>query len=137
MGNIIAGLLSIILQRSWESGQIPVDWKMANVVPVFKKGKKEDPCNYMPNSLTPVPDKTMEKLILEVTEKHLRDNAVIGHSQHGFMRGKSCFTNLISFYDKVTHLADQGKAADVVVLDFSKASDTVFPSTLLDKTSST
>jgi len=67
----------------------------------------------------------------------LRDNAVIGHSQHVFTRGKSCLTSLISFCDKVTHLADQGKLVDVVVLDFSKALDTVSHSVLLYKMSST
>ena len=78
----------------------------------------------------------MEKVILGVIEKHLRDNAVIGHSQHRFMRGKSCLANLISFYDKVTHLVDQGKPVDVMALDFSKAFDTVSHS-ILDKMSST
>lgn len=47
-----------------------------------------------------------------VPEKHLRDNAVIGPSQHGFARGKSCLTNSISFCDKVTQLVDQGKPGD-------------------------
>jgi len=55
----------------------------------------------------------------------MRDNAVIGHSQHGFMRGKLCLSNFICFYDKVTHLVDQGKPVDVVVLDFSKSFETV------------
>ncbi|KAK4831271.1 hypothetical protein QYF61_016741 [Mycteria americana] len=137
LADVIAGPLSIIFQWSWESGEVPVDWKMANVVPIFKNGKKEDPVNYRPVSLTSVPGKIMEKVILGVIEKHLRDNAVIGHSQHGFTRGKSCLTNLISFYDKVTHLVDQGKPVFVVGLDFSKAFDTVSHSILLDKMSST
>ena len=114
--DVIVGLLSIIFQRSWDSGKVPVDWKLANV-PIFKKGKKEDPGNYRPVSLTSVPGKIMENVILGVTEKHLRDNAVIGHSQHGFTRGKSCLTSLISFYDKVTHLVDQGKPVDVGVFN--------------------
>ncbi|XP_009955258.1 PREDICTED: bromodomain adjacent to zinc finger domain protein 2B-like [Leptosomus discolor] len=83
LADIIVGPLSIIFQWPWESGEVPVDWKLANVVPVFKKGKKEEPGNYRPVSLTSVPGKIMEKFILGVIEKHLRDNAVLGHSQHG------------------------------------------------------
>ncbi|PKU40958.1 rna-directed dna polymerase from mobile element jockey- hypothetical protein [Limosa lapponica baueri] len=55
----------------------------------------------------------------------MKEAQVIGPSQHGFMRGRSCFTNLIPFYDTVTRLVDEGKAVDVVHLDFSKAFDTV------------
>ncbi|GAB0208000.1 mitochondrial enolase superfamily member 1 [Grus japonensis] len=137
LADVIARPLSIIFQWSWESGEVPVDWKLANVVPTFKKGKKEAPGNYRPVSLTSVPGKIMEKIRLGVIEKHLKDNnAVIGHSQHGFVRGRACLTNLVSFYDKVTHPVDQGKPVDVIFLDFSKTFDTVSLSLLLDKMSS-
>lgn len=56
----------------------------------------------------------MEKAHLEVTEKHLGDNAVIGRREQGFMKGKSCLVNLIYFHDKVVHLIDQGKPGEVV-----------------------
>jgi len=49
------------------------------------------------------------------------------------MKGRSCFTNLISFYDQVTYLVDEGKSADIIYLDFSKALDTVPYSILLEK----
>lgn len=61
--NIIAGPC-IIFQRSWESGNVPGQVEDGNVVPIFKKGKKEDPGNYRPASLTSVPGKTTEKVIL-------------------------------------------------------------------------
>ena len=87
MADVIARPLSIISQWSWESGEVPIDWKLANIVPIFKS-KKEDPSNHRPVSLTSVPGKIMEKIMLGVIEKHLKDNVVIGHSQHRFMRGK-------------------------------------------------
>jgi len=75
----------------------------------------------------------MEQFILCALTGHVKDNQGIRPSQHGFMKGRSCLTNLISFYDKVTHLVDEGKAVDIVYLDFSKIFDTVPHSILLEK----
>ncbi|GAB0189223.1 mitochondrial enolase superfamily member 1 [Grus japonensis] len=65
--------------------------------------------------------------------QQVQDNQVIRPSQHGFMKGRSCLTNLISFYDKVTDSVDEGKTVDVVYLDFSKVFDIISHSILLEK----
>ena len=82
--DVMAGALSIIYQRSWESGEVPTDWKLANVIPAYKKDVREDPENYRPVSPMSVPGKIMEKIILCTIERHLKNNAIIRHSQHGF-----------------------------------------------------
>uniref|UniRef100_A0A8B9SW13 Reverse transcriptase domain-containing protein n=1 Tax=Anas platyrhynchos TaxID=8839 RepID=A0A8B9SW13_ANAPL len=127
----LAKPLSIIYQQSWLSGEVPVGWRLANVTPIYKKGCRADPGNYRPVSLTSVPGKFMEQIILRVITQHLQGKQAIRPNQHGFMKGRSCLTNLISFYDKVTRWVDEGKAVDVVYLDFSKAFDTVSHSILL------
>ncbi|KAK4813205.1 hypothetical protein QYF61_018006 [Mycteria americana] len=120
-------------KQSWLTGEVPVDWRSANVTPIYKKGWKEDPGNYRPVSLTLVPGKVMEQITLSAITWHVQDNQAIGPSHHGFRKGRACLTNLISFCDKVTCLVDEGKAVDVVYLDFSKAFDTVSRSILLEK----
>jgi len=133
LADVIAEPLSIIFERSWRTAEVPEDWRKANVTPVFKKGKKEDPGNYRPVSPTSILGKIMEQVILEVIIKQVEEKKLIRSTQHAFTKGKSCLTNLIAFYNGMTEWVDERKAVDVVYLDFSKAFDTVSHNILLGK----
>ncbi|CAM4573967.1 unnamed protein product [Caretta caretta] len=75
----------------------------------------------------------MEQVLKESILKHLDETKVIRNSHHEFTKGKSCLTNLIAFYDEITGSVDEGKAVDMLFLDFSKAFDTVSHSILARK----
>ncbi|KGL75218.1 hypothetical protein N309_13708, partial [Tinamus guttatus] len=77
LAGVIAEPFSIIFERSWRPGEVPEDWKKAKVTPVFKKGKREEPGNYRPVSLTSIPGKVMEQRILKTISRYVKEKKVI------------------------------------------------------------
>ncbi|KFP32892.1 RNA-directed DNA polymerase from mobile element jockey, partial [Colius striatus] len=77
LADVIAEPLSIIFEQSWRTGEVPEDWRKANATSVFQKGRKENPGNYKLVSLTSIPGKVMEQLILNVITEHMKEKMVI------------------------------------------------------------
>ena len=97
----LADKIHAVLVSSFEENVVPLDWKKADIVPIFKGGNDEDPLNYRPVSLTSVVAKIGETIIKERWMKYLEQNNILTNKQFGFREGRSCTTNLISFYSRV------------------------------------
>lgn len=101
-----AVLVSVICEMWWRWGDVPGDQKGVNVRAIHKKGPKEEPGNYRPLSLTPVPGKVVEQVLETVTNQMKQ---VVAKTQHRFTKGGSCQTNLVTFYNRTTFLSTWGE----------------------------
>ena len=115
--------------------KVPSEWKQALVSPIFKKGSKKAPGNYRPVSLTCIVCKVMEKLVRIKIVQHLSKFNLISRDQHGFVKGRSCSTQLLEVLDAWTEALDDGGCVDVIYMDFQKAFDTVPHRRLIQKVS--
>ncbi|XP_065678215.1 uncharacterized protein LOC136093184 [Hydra vulgaris] len=117
--------LSLLFIKSFDSGQVPSGWKLANITPIFKKGQRTDPGNYRPISLTSAIGKVMEKIMRDVMTEHLAKHNLLSCHQHGFVKSRSCVTNLLEVMDIITKALSDNCAALLILLDFAKAFDRV------------
>lgn len=65
LADALAKSLSMIFPKSWQSGEVPDVWKKGNIAPILRKGWKEEPGSHHPGSLTSVPGKFLEQMLLE------------------------------------------------------------------------
>ena len=133
LSTVIATPLAMIFNSSLREGQIPGDWRQALVTPIYKKGKKSDPANYRPVSLTCICCKVIEHIIVSNIMRHAQEHNLLYDLQHGFRSRRSCETQLLGFVDDLMRKLDAGRQTDVVVMDFAKAFDKVEHSHLCHK----
>ena len=128
-----APVMRSIFQLSIDTGKLTKDWLSANVSPVFKKGDVNLPENYRPVSLTCVSCKLLEHIICKHILDHLEKNKILTSLNHGFRSGYSYEMQLVATIHDLLGKYGVGTQIDMVILDFSKAFDTVPHRKLLHK----
>ena len=116
-----------------QSGVFPTEWKMANVVPVYKKNDKQNIKNYRPVSVLPIFEKIFERIIYNEMYPFFILTELISPNQSGFKQGDSCINQLLSITHDIYQSLDEGYEARGVFLDISKAFDKVWHKGLLYK----
>ena len=127
----LAHPLTILYNKIFKMGKIPDKWKLADVVPVFKKGIKSSVTNYRPISLTSLLMKILEYCIKDLLISQC--GHLIRENQHGFCPHKSCLTQLLPLVDKFAVALNKKSRIDVIYFDFAKAFDSVNHDLVLHK----
>ena len=106
------------------SGEIPKEWSLANMCPLFKKGDRSLASNYRPVSLTCIPCKLLEHIVCSNIMAHLDEHELLSDRQHAFRKWHSCETQLTTVINDWTKILDKKGQVDTFILDFEKAFDT-------------
>ena len=134
----ISPILALIYNESLARGDVPDEWRQANVSPVFKKGEKYDAANYRPVLLTCICCKTLEHILVSNINKHLALDSILADCQHGFRSQRSCETQLVQFVHDIISNLDGAvnrwhKQTDLIIMYFAKAFGKVRHRRLLHK----
>ena len=120
-----------LFKKSLRHGIFPEQWAEANIVPIFKKGSRKDPSNYRSVSLLPLVAKVFEKIITDQLYQYVSPH--LCPQQHGFIRNKSCATNLACFVSHGWTAIREQAQLDAIYTDFSSAFQSVNHQLLLHK----
>ncbi|BHF63767.1 hypothetical protein SprV_0200676200 [Sparganum proliferum] len=125
--------LSMLFQTSFDTGTLPIDWKLAHITPLYKGGSRASTTNYRPISLTCILCKVMERIMKNELIDFLEVHGLLSNCQHGFRKGRSCTTNLLRSLQSWTRALDDRHEVYIAFIDFQKAFDTVPHQRLLHK----
>ncbi len=128
---VLAEPLSIIFTHSFINSELPNHWKLAHVLPFFKKGDNNLASNYRPISLTCVSCRVMESIIADAIMDHMSEFLFKG--QHGFRGKRSTVSQLLETLNDWMSDLNAGNWVDVLYIDFTKAFDIVSHPKLLSK----
>ena len=110
----VASALTFVFQMSLDTGQIPHDWRMAYIVPVYKRGDKFSAENYRPVSIASICSKVMEHILFFNIMQHLDKNSILMDVQHEFRKKHLCRTQLITIIEDMTCNFSNGTQIDAV-----------------------
>ena len=127
--------LTLLFKNCLAESVFPKIWKKANVVPIYKKGNKQEISNYRPVSLLPICGKIFERLIFNVLFQFITERKLLSLKQSGFQANDSCIHQLISITNCIYSSFDSNPTLEVrgVFLDISKAFDKVWHKGLIFK----
>ena len=125
--------LYILFKMSIDSGTCPLQWKNADITPIYKKGDASQVSNYRPISILPAMCRLFERILADDINVHLYHNRLITDAQYGFVKGRSTELQLLNCSKMWINAIDSNKFVDTVYIDFSKAFDTVSHRKLLHK----
>ena len=125
--------ISTLFNKSLNQGQFPDNWKMANVIPVFKGKDPSIVNNYRPISLLSCLGKVFEHCIFKHLFNYLHGNNLISMNQSRFTPGDSTTNQLVSIYHDVCTSLDNQRDIQLIFFDISKAFDKMWHKGLLFK----
>ena len=113
-----------LFQQSIDTGEIPKEWSLANICPLFKKSDRSLACSYRPVPLTCVPCKLLEHIVCSNIMTHLDEYKLLSDRQRAFRKRHSCETQLTKVINDWAKILDNRGQVDTFILDFEKAFDT-------------
>ena len=123
--HILAPVLCHLINQAFHQGTYPDFLKISKIIPVHKGGNKSNPSNYRPISLLSNINKIFEKIIYSRLYKFLETNKVIHQNQFGFRAGYSTAMAISTFQESLLNAFDKKKGTCAILLDLSKAFDTI------------